>query len=242
MQAHEVDYEIFGDDIQTVEVELDPEETVIAEAGAMNWMDDGITFEAKKGDGSNPASGFFGKILEASRRAISGDSIITHFTNSGEGKKRVAFSAPYPGKIMAIDMAEIGGEILCQKDNFLAAAFGTRIEIAMMRQLGAGFFGGQGFILQRFTGDGQLFVHTGGTLVEKHLEDDVLRIDTGCLVAFSSSLEYSIAKADMQSSFLGEGLYLATLQGTGTVYLQSLPFARLADRIIRSGASQGKNG
>lgn len=160
MKCHEVDYTIFGDDLQTVEIELDPGETVIAEAGAMNWMEDGILFETRMGDGSEPDKGFMGKLLDAGKRAVTGESLfMTHFTNQGPGKKRAAFSAPYPGKIIPIDMAGVGGELICQKDAFLCAALGTKVTIAFNRKLGAGFFGGEGFILQRLMGDGMVFVH-----------------------------------------------------------------------------------
>jgi uncharacterized protein (TIGR00266 family) len=242
MQCHEVDYEIIGDDLQMVEVELDPGETVIAEAGAMNYMDEGITFEAKMGDGSNPDEGLMGKLLNVGKRALTGESIfMTHFTNQGKGKKRVAFAAPYPGKIIALNMAEIGGEILCQKDAFLAAALGTEVSIAFNKRLGAGFFGGEGFILQKLRGDGMTFVHAGGTIVKKELRSDVLRVDTGCIVAFSPGIQYSIERAgNLKSMFFGgEGLFLATLRGSGPVWLQSLPFSRLADRIIQHAPRAG---
>jgi len=242
MKCHEVDYEIFGDDMQTVEVELDPGETVIAEAGAMNWMEDGITFEAKMGDGSQPDKGFMGKLFDAGKRAVTGESLfMTHFTNQGHGKKRVAFSAPYPGKIIPVDMTKISGELICQKDAFLCAALGTQVTIAFSKKLGAGFFGGEGFILQRLIGDGMAFVHAGGTIVEKQLQGETIRVDTGCIVGFSPGIDYDIQRAgNLKSMFFGgEGLFLATLSGHGTVYLQSLPFSRLADRIIRHAPAAG---
>lgn len=242
MRCHEVDYEIFGDDMQTVEVELDPQETVIAEAGAMNWMDDQISFEAKMGDGSNPSKGLFGKLMDAGKRALTGESIfMTHFTNIGQGKKRVAFAAPYPGKIIPINMAEIGEDLICQKDAFLCAALGTEVTIAFNKRLGAGFFGGEGFILQRLKGDGMAFVHAGGTIVKKELNGETLKVDTGCLVAFSPGIDYNIEMAGgMKSMFFGgEGFFLATLRGHGTVYLQSLPFSRLADRILEHAPRAG---
>ena len=242
MRCHEVDYEIIGDDLQMVEVELDPGETVVAEAGAMNYMQDGITFEAKMGDGSKPDEGVMGKLLSVGKRVLTGESIfMTHFTNSGSGKKRVAFAAPYPGKILAMNMAELGGELLCQKDAFLAAALGTEISIALTKRLGTGFFGGEGFILQRLRGDGMTFVHAGGTIVEKELKGESLRIDTGCIVAFTPQLEYTIERAGSLKSmvFGGEGLFLATLRGTGKAWLQSLPFSRLADRIIAHAPKHG---
>jgi uncharacterized protein (TIGR00266 family) len=242
MKSHEVDYQIIGDDIQIVEVELDPGETVIAEAGAMNYMDDGITFEAKMGDGSKPDSGIFGKLMSAGARALTGESIfMTHFTNSGAGKKRVAFAAPYPGKIIPIDIAKVRGELLCQKDAFLCAALGTEVSIAFTKRLGTGFFGGEGFILQRLRGDGVAFVHAGGTVIKKNLSNDRIRVDTGCIVAFTSGINYDIERAGgLKSMFFGgEGLFLATLSGTGNVLLQSLPFSRMADRILQHAPSAG---
>ena len=242
MKCHTIDYEIFGGDMQVVEVELDPAETVIAEAGAMNWMDDGISFEAKMGDGSQPDKGIFGSLLDVGKRALTGESIfVTHFTNEGRGKKRAAFAAPYPGKIVPMDMQKLGGEVICQKDAFLCAALGTEVSIAFNKRLGAGFFGGEGFILQRLRGDGMAFVHAGGTIIEKQLNGEVLKVDTGCIVAFTPGIEYDIQRAGgLKSMFFGgEGLFLATLRGTGTVYLKSLPFSRLADRIISSAPSIG---
>jgi uncharacterized protein (TIGR00266 family) len=242
MRSHEVDYEVIGDDIQIIEVELDPGETVIAEAGAMNYMDDGITFEARFGDGSSPDDGIFGKLLGAGKRVLTGESVfMTHFTNNGTGKKRVAFAAPYPGKILPIDLSKMQGEILCQKDAFLCAALGTEIGIAFTKRFGAGFFGGEGFILQRLRGDGMAFVHAGGTIVKKTLNNSRIRVDTGCIVAFTSDIQYDIEPVGGFKSmfFGGEGLFLATLSGTGTVLLQSLPFSRMADRILQSAPRAG---
>jgi uncharacterized protein (TIGR00266 family) len=241
MNCHKVDFEIIGDDMQLVEVELDPGETVVAEAGAMNYMEDGIEFEARLGDGSKPDEGVMGKIFSAAKRSFTGESLfMTHFSNKGSKKARVAFAAPFPGKIIALNQA-MTGEILCQKDSFLAAALGTSIDIAFQKKLGAGFFGGEGFILQRLQGDGMAFVHAGGTIVEKKLTGEKLRVDTGCIVAFTPSLEYDIERAGGLKSmvFGGEGLFLATLQGTGTVWLQSLPFSRLADRVLEHAPSAG---
>ena len=247
MKCHEVDYKLIGDDMQVVEVELDPKEAVIAEAGAMNYMDGGITFEAKMGDGSKPEAGIFGKLLDAGKRVLTGESIfMTHFTNSGQGKKKVAFAAPYPGKIIPVDMAKYGGELICQKDAFLCAALGTEVSIAFNRKLGAGFFGGEGFILQRLRGDGMAFVHVGGTVVKKELNGETLYVDTGCLAALTPGISYDIQKAgNLKSMFFGgEGLFLAALSGTGTVWLQTLPFSRLADRVLqnapRAGGSKGE--
>ena len=249
MRSHEVDYEIIGDDMQIVEIELDQGETVIAEAGAMNYMNDGISFEAKMGDGSKPDAGLFGKLLDAGKRVITGESIfMTHFTNQSGGKKRVSFAAPYPGKIIPVDMTQINGELLCQKDAFLCAAYGTELSIAFNKRLGTGLFGGEGFILQRLRGDGMAFIHVGGTVVKKELNNELLRVDTGCLAAFTSGIDYNIELVGgLKSMFFGgEGLFLATLRGTGTVYLQSLPFSRMADRILahapRAGGSRKGEG
>jgi uncharacterized protein (TIGR00266 family) len=242
MTSHEIDYRIIGDDLQIVEVELDPGETVIAEAGAMNYMDSGISFEAKMGDGSESESGVFGLLKGVGKRVLTGESIfLTHFTNQGEGKKSVAFAAPYPGKVIALDLDSIGGEFTCQKDAFLCAALGTKIGITFSRKLGVGFFGGEGFILQKLEGDGKAFVHAGGTIIEKALNGDTLLVATGCLVGFTRGIEYDIQRAGgLKSMFFGgEGLFLATLSGHGKVYLQSLPFSRMADRILAHAPSAG---
>ena len=242
MNSHEIDYELIGDDMQIVEVELDPGETVIAEAGAMNYMEDQISFEAKMGDGSKPHQGLFGKLLDVDKRALTGESIfMTHFTNQGMGKKRVSFAAPYPGKIICIDLKDHNQSILCQKDSFLCAALGTNVSIAFQRKLGTGFFGGEGFILQKLSGDGKAFVHAGGTIVRKELQGETLRVDTGCIVAFEESINYDIQMAGGLKSMIfgGEGLFLASLSGFGTVWLQSLPFSRLADRVLQHAPSVG---
>jgi uncharacterized protein (TIGR00266 family) len=242
MNSHEIDYELIGDDMQIVEVELDPGETVIAEAGAMNYMEDQISFEAKMGDGSKPHQGLFGKLLDVGKRALTGESIfMTHFTNQGMGKKRVSFAAPYPGKIICIDLRDHNQSILCQKDSFLCAALGTNVSIAFQRKLGTGFFGGEGFILQKLSGDGKAFVHAGGTIVRKELQGETLRVDTGCIVAFEESINYDIQMAGGLKSMIfgGEGLFLASLSGFGTVWLQSLPFSRLADRVLQHAPSVG---
>ncbi len=242
MQSHEVDYQIVGDDMQMVQVELDPGETVVAEAGAMTYMEEGIGFAAKMGDGSEPERGVFGKLLGAGKRMLTGESIfMTHFTNEGSDKQHVAFAAPYPGKIIPLDLAQLSGEILCQKDSFLCAAYGTQVGIAFQKRLGTGFFGGEGFILQRLRGDGLAFVHASGTIIERQLRGETLRVDTGCLVAFEPGVEYQIERAgNLKSMFFGgEGLFLATLRGTGRVWLQSLPFSRLADRIIAHAPKVG---
>ena len=242
MQSHEVDYEILGDDMQIVEIELDPGETVIAEAGAMNYMEEGIQFEAKMGDGAEPDKGLMDKLLNVGKRVLTGESIfLTHFTHHGTGKSRVAFAAPYPGKIIPIELSKFGGELLCQKDAFLCAAKGTKIGIAFAKRLGVGFFGGEGFILQKLTGDGRAFIHVGGTVIERELKGETLRVDTGCLAAFTSGIDYDIERSgNLKSMFFGgEGMFLATLRGHGHVWLQSLPFSRLADRILQHAPSAG---
>jgi uncharacterized protein (TIGR00266 family) len=242
MKAHAVDYEIVGDDLQLVEIELDDGETVIAEAGAMNYMEDGIEFETKMGDGSEPQQGFFGRLFSAGKRAVTGESLfMTHFTSRATGKRRVAFAAPYPGKIVPLDMKSLGGTVLCEKNAFLCAALGTKVSIAFTKRFGTGLFGGEGFVLQKIEGDGMAFLHAGGTVVQKELRGTGLRVDTGCLVGFTPGIDYAIERAgNLKSMFLGgEGLFLATLRGTGTVWLQSLPFSRLADRILANAPSQG---
>lgn len=242
MRAHEVEYEIIGNDLQIVEIELDPGETVIAEAGAMNYMEDDITFQARMGDGSNPDQGFLGKLAAAGKRWFTGESIfLTHFTNDGNQKRRVAFAAPYPGSILALNLADLGGRLTCQKDSFLCAALGVKVSIAFAKRLGAGFFGGEGFILQTLEGDGLVFVHAGGTVIKKELHGETLRVDTGCLVAFTDGVDYDIQRSgNLKSMFFGgEGLFLAQLSGDGVVWLQGLPFSRLADRVLAQAPSAG---
>ncbi len=244
MQSHEVDYKIIGHDIQLVEIELDPQETVIAEAGAMLYMKEGIEFETKMGDGSNPGQGFFGKLGSMASRAISGESLfMTHFTNRGFGKTHVAFAAPYPGTIIPIDLPQIGGSLIVQKDGFLCAALGTKISMHFNRKLGAGFFGGEGFILQKIQGDGLAFVHAGGTLIKHHLQNETLRVDTGCVVAFEECIDFSIETSGGLKSMMfgGEGMFLSTLRGTGTVWLQSMPFSKLV-QAIAPGSPESKRG
>jgi uncharacterized protein (TIGR00266 family) len=242
MRCHEVDYEIIGESLQIVEIELDPGEKVIAEAGMMNYMEDGISFETRMGDGSEPDMGFMGKLFSAGKRMVMGESVfMTHFENGGSGKKRVAFAAPYPGSIVPLNLAQLGERVICQKDAFLCAALGTKVEIAFSRKIGAGFFGGEGFILQKLEGDGMAFVQAGGTVVKKELHNETLRVDTGCLVGFTEGIEYDIemVKGLKSMIFGGEGLWLATLKGTGSVWIQSLPFSRLADRLIASAPGSG---
>ena len=235
MASHQLEYDILGASAQTVEIILDPGETVIAEAGAMNYMTEGIRFEARMGDGSS--NGLLGKLWGAGKRMLTGESLfMTHFTNEGQGKQRVGFAAPYPGTVVPVDLAQVGGQLVCQKDAFLCAAHGTRIGIAFNKRLGAGFFGGEGFILQKLEGDGLAFVHAGGTVIRKELNNETLRLDTGCLVAFTQGIDYDIGLAGGLKSMLfgGEGILLATLRGTGTVWVQSLLFSRLAERIYEA--------
>ncbi|MGH1432353.1 MAG: TIGR00266 family protein [Neptuniibacter sp.] len=242
MRCHEVDYKIIGESLQIVEVELDPGEKVIAEAGMMNYMEDGINFETKMGDGSDPDQGFMGKLFSAGKRMVTGESLfMTHFANEGQGKKCVAFAAPYPGSIVPLNLAELGEQVICQKDAFLCAALGTKVEIAFSKKIGAGFFGGEGFILQKLQGDGMAFMQAGGTVVRKELNNETIRVDTGCLVGFTEGVEYNIemVKGLKSMIFGGEGLWLATLKGTGSVWIQSLPFSRLADRILASAPASG---
>jgi uncharacterized protein (TIGR00266 family) len=245
-EMHEIDYKIFGDDMQFVEVELDPNEATVAEAGGMMYMDDGVEMETIFGDGSKQqGSGFIGALLGAGKRLLTGESLfMTVFMNRSTQKKRVAFGAPYPGKIIAIHLAEIGGELITQKDSFLAAAKGVSIGIAFQRRLGVGLFGGEGFIMQRLQGDGWAFVHAGGTLLERTLgPGEVVRVDTGCIVGFQPSVNYEIEYVGKIKSALfgGEGLFFATLRGPGRVWLQSLPLSRLANRIIAAvpGVARG---
>jgi uncharacterized protein (TIGR00266 family) len=242
-RSHEIDFEIHGDDMQMVEIELDPGETVIAEAGGMCFMEEGIEFETKMGDGSAPGGGFMGVLKNIGKRMLTGESIfMTHFTHRGGGRKaKVCFAAPYPGKIVPLNLHELGGEILCEKDAFLCAAMGTSVGIAFNKRLGAGFFGGEGFVLQRLQGDGLAFIHAGGTIIRRELRGETLRVDTGCLVAMTKDIQYDIQRAGNLKSmvFGGEGLFLATLRGHGTVWLQSLPFSRMADRIIAHAPSAG---
>jgi uncharacterized protein (TIGR00266 family) len=250
MNNHEIDYKIYGDDMQFVEVELDPGETVIAEAGGLMMMEDGIGMETIFGDGTGSGGGLMGKLFSAGKRVLTGESLfMTTFTNEGQGKKHVSFASPYPGKIIPMDLSEYGGKIICQKDAFLAAAKGVSVGIEFQRKIGAGFFGGEGFIMQKLEGDGLSFVHAGGTIIKKELQaGEVLRVDTGCLVAMTSSVDYNIemVKGVKTALFGGEGLFFATLRGPGSVWIQSLPFSRLASRVFsaapRGGGSKDEGG
>ena len=240
-----IDYEIHGDDMQYVEVELDPGEAAVGEAGAMYYMEDGVSMDTVFGDGSASEGGLFGKLLGAGKRLITGESLFTTvFVNQGQGKKRVAFAAASPGKIVPVHLRELGGALLAQKDAFLCAAKGVSLGIAFQRRLGAGLFGGEGFILQKLEGDGYVFLHAGGALVEKQLKaGEVLRVDTGCVVAFQPSVDFDIEYVGKLKSALfgGEGLFFATLTGPGHVWLQSLPFSRLADRILSQAPAAVSN-
>jgi uncharacterized protein (TIGR00266 family) len=245
---HEIDYKVYGDDMQFVEVELDPQEAVVAEAGGMMYMEDGIQMETIFGDGSQQQQqgGFLNSLMGAGKRLLTGESLfMTVFQNQGQGKKKVAFGAPYPGKIIPIHLAEIGGELIAQKDSFLCAAKGVSVGIAFNKKIGVGLFGGEGFIMQRLQGDGWAFVHAGGTIIQKQLAPgEALRVDTGCIVAFQPSVQYDIQYVGKIKSALfgGEGLFFATLRGPGHVWLQSLPLSRLADRIVAAAPQTGRGG
>jgi uncharacterized protein (TIGR00266 family) len=240
---HEVDYTIYGDAMQFVEVELDPMEAAVAEAGTMMYMEDGIEMETIFGDGSQQQSGFLGALLGAGKRLIMGESLfMTVFQNHGAGKKHVAFGAPYPGKIVPIHLANIGGELIAQKDSFLCAAKGVSLGIAFQKKIGVGLFGGEGFIMERLQGDGWAFVHAGGTLVERELAPgELVRVDTGCVVAYQPTVDFDIQYVGKIKSALfgGEGLFFATMRGPGRIWLQSLPLSRLADRIIAAAPKAG---
>jgi uncharacterized protein (TIGR00266 family) len=241
-----IDYEIFGNEMQYVEIELDPGEAAIGEAGAMMMMQDGIQMDTVFGDGSAQQGGLFSKLLGAGKRLLTGESLFTTiFHNEGAGKSRVAFAAPYPGKIVPVDLSEIGGTLICQKDSFLCAARGVGLGIAFQRKLGAGLFGGEGFIMQKLEGDGMAFVHAGGTLLAKDLAPgENLRVDTGCVVAFVPSVDFDIQYVGKLKSalFSGEGLFFANLRGPGRVWLQSLPLSRLANRIVLAAPAAGGRG
>jgi uncharacterized protein (TIGR00266 family) len=237
-----VDYEIFGTEMQYVEVELDPGEAAVGEAGVMMYMQEGIQMDTVFGDGSQQG-GFFGKLLGAGKRLVTGEGLFTTvFQNNGSSKQRVAFAAPYPGKIVPVDLSQLGGTLICQKDSFLCAAKGVSLGIAFQKKLGVGLFGGEGFIMQKLDGDGMAFVHAGGTLMERTLAPgETLRVDTGCVVAYQPSVDFDIQYVGKIKSALfgGEGLFFATLRGPGKVWLQSLPLSRLANRIIASAPAAG---
>lgn len=242
--AHEIDYKIYGNEMQFVEIELDPNETAVAEAGAMMMMDNSISMETIFGDGSSKSNGgFIGKLGGAAKRVITGESLfMTAFTNRGYGKQKVSFAAPYPGKIIPINLREFEGKIICQKDAFLCCAKGVSLGIAFTKKIGVGFFGGEGFILQKLEGDGLAFVHGGGTIVKKTLiPGQVLKVDTGCLVAMTKDVKYDIQFVGglKNTLFGGEGLFFATLTGPGDVWIQSLPFSKLAEKVIAASPQLG---
>lgn len=244
IRNHEIDYRIHGEEMQCVEIELDPQETVIAESGSFMFMDENIEMATVFGDGSGRAQGFFGKLVDAGKRMLTGESLfVTTFTNTGHDKHRVTFAAPYAGKIVALDLSLYGGKIVCQKDAFLCAAKGVQIGIEFQRKLGTGLFGGEGFIMQKLEGDGWAFVHAGGYILERELAvGEMLRVDTGCIVAFTQQVDYDIqfVKGIKNMVFGGEGLFYATLRGPGKVWLQSLPVSRLAARILQYGSVNRK--
>lgn len=243
MSAHEIDYKIIGDDMQCVEIELDPQETVIAEAGSLMYMDGNIEMNTIFGDSSKENEGVMGKIFSAGKRLLTGESLfMTAYTNMGANKHHASFAAPFPGKILAIDLTQYGNKIICQKDAFLCAAKGVSIGIEFQKKLGVGFFGGEGFIMQKLEGDGMSFVHAGGTIVEKTLQaGESLKVDTGCLVAFTKDIRYNIKFVGgiKNTLFGGEGVFFAEISGPGKVWIQSLPFSRLADRVIASAPNYG---
>lgn len=246
MNSHEIDYQIKGESIQIVEIELDPTETVIAEAGAMLFMEEGIQFETKMGDGSTANQGLFDKLLSAGSRVLTGESLfMTHFTNRGNRKAKVGFAAPYPGTVIPIDLATMSNrELIVQKDGFLCAAFGTKLSIFFNRKFGAGLVGGEGFILEKLQGDGKAFVHAGGTVIERTLQNETLRVDTGCVVAFESHIDFDVETTGSLRSmvFGGEGIFVATLRGSGKVWLQSMPIRRLVSALSPYGANSRKEG
>ena len=233
---HEIDYKLHGEEMQCVEIELDPQETVIAESGSFMYMDNGIEMETIFGDGSQQTSGFLGKLMGAGKRLLVGESLfMTAFTHMGNGKATVTFAAPYAGKIVPMNLAHLGGKIICQKDAFLCAAKGVSVGIEFQRRLGTGLFGGEGFIMEKLEGDGMAFVHAGGYIIERELKaGESFRVDTGCIVAFTGSVDYDIqfVKGIKNAVFGGEGLFFAVLRGPGKVWLQSLPVSRLAGRIL----------
>jgi uncharacterized protein (TIGR00266 family) len=247
---HEIEYQIYGDDLQFVEVLLDPMEAVVAEAGGMMYMEDGIEMETIFGDGSAQQGGLLGTLLGAGKRLLIGESLfMTVFLNRSPRKSKVAFGAPYPGKIVPVKLSDVGGELICQKDAFLCAAKGVSVGIAFQKRIGVGLFGGEGFIMERLQGDGWAFVHAGGTLLERTLAPgETLRVDTGCVVAYQSSVDFDIQYVGKVKSALfgGEGLFFATLRGPGRIWIQSLPLSRLADRIVaaspRAGGSRREEG
>jgi uncharacterized protein (TIGR00266 family) len=241
---HEIDYRIFGEEMQCVEIELDPQETIVAEPGSFMLMDDQIKMETIFGDGSNNTSGILGKLFSAGKRLLTGENLfMTTYTNIGNGKRHATFASPYPGKIIPMDLHLLGGKVICQKDAFLCAAKGVSVGIEFQKKLGTGLFGGEGFIMQKLEGDGLSFVHAGGTILEKTLNaGELLKIDTGCIVAFTKEINYDIQFVGgiKNTLFGGEGVFFATLTGPGKVWIQSLPISRLASRILQYGTTTRK--
>lgn len=244
MQNHEIDYVIYGEEMQYVEVELDPMETAVAEPGSFMMMEEGISMETIFGDGSQQQGGILNKLFSAGKRLIVGENLfMTAYTNMGTGKKKVSFASPYPGKIIPLDLMRLGGRVICQKDAFLAAAKGVSVGIEFQRKLGTGLFGGEGFIMEKLEGDGMAFVHAGGHVLERHLQPgELLKVDTGCIVAFTSTINYDIQFVGgiKNTLFGGEGVFFATLRGPGTVWIQTLPISRLASRILHFGNGRRK--
>lgn len=241
---HEIDYRISGEEMQCVEIELDPQETVIAEPGSFMMMEEGIQMETLFGDGSQSQGGILGKLFSAGKRLLTGENLfMTAYTNIGTGKKRATFASPYPGKIIPLDLSQLNGRMICQKDSFLCAAKGVSVGIEFQKKLGTGLFGGEGFIMQKLEGDGMAFVHAGGNIIERELKSgELLKIDTGCIVAFTSGVDYDIQFVGgiKNTLFGGEGLFFATLRGPGKVWIQSLPISRLAGRILAYGTGTRK--
>ena len=241
---HEIDYKILGNEMQCVEIELDPQETVVAEPGSFMMMDNGIDMQTIFGDGSKQTPGILGKLFSAGKRLLTGENLfMTAYTNMSQGKKQVNFAAPYPGRIIPMDLYHLGGKIICQKDSFLCAAKGVSVGIEFQRKLGTGLFGGEGFIMQKLEGDGMAFVHSGGHVIERTLQPgEMLKIDTGCIVAFTHDVNYDIQFVGgiKNTLFGGEGVFFATLSGPGKVWIQTLPISRLAGRIIQYGSFNRK--
>lgn len=244
IQNHEIDFKIYGEELQCVEIELDPQETVMAEPGSFMMMDPDIQMQTIFGDGSSQQGGIMGKLFSAGKRLLTGESLfMTAFSNAGSGKKKVTFAAPYPGKIIPMDLKQMGGKMICQKDSFLCAAKGVSVGIEFQKKLGVGLLGGEGFIMQKLEGDGLAFVHAGGIVVEKDLQSgEILKVDTGCIVAFTQFIDYDIQFVGgiKNSVFGGEGLFFAVLRGPGKVWIQSLPISRLAGRIVQYGSGSSR--
>ncbi len=244
IKNHEIDFRIYGEELQFVEIELDPQETVMAEPGSFMMMDQDIQMQTIFGDGSQEQGGFMGKLFSAGKRLLTGESLfMTGYTNTGSGKKKVSFASPYPGRIIPMDLDKMDGKIICQKDSFLCAAKGVSVGIEFQKKLGTGLFGGEGFIMQKLEGDGLAFVHAGGMVIERELKPgEILKIDTGCIVAFTQHVDYDIQFVGgiKNSLFGGEGLFYAVLRGPGKVWIQSLPISRLAGRILQYGTAGGR--